>query len=102
VTSLYLVSLKKSRRKLTLYQLYMQVQWFAETLHDEGVLPHFESCSLDTIKNALTKFSKVGILKFKGRGRTCQVSILYPMEKLVELRENLNRFLKMPVTKGMV
>jgi len=40
------------------------------------------------------------ILKFKGKGKNCDVSILYNMKGLIELRNNLNRFLKTPVTKA--
>jgi glycerone phosphate O-acyltransferase/fatty acyl-CoA reductase len=78
----------------------MSVQWFSETLHEERVIPHFESCSLDTIKNSLTKFKQMKVIKMSGRGKNCDVSILYNMKQLIELRDNMNRFLKTPVTKA--
>jgi len=85
---------------MTIYSLYMSVQWFAETLYEERVIPHFESCSLDTIKNSLTKFSQMKIIKFIGKGKDCGVKILSSITELIELRNNLNQFLKVPVTKA--
>ena len=100
VTILYIISLKKSNRKMTLYTLYMSVQWFAETLYEERVIPHFESCSLDTIKNSLAKLAQMKIIKFIGKGKDCGIKILSSIEELIDLRNNMNQFLKVPVTKA--
>ena len=38
------------------------------------------------------------VLKFKGKGKNCDVEILYDIKALIDLRNNLNRFLQTPVT----
>ena len=39
-----------------------QVQWLAESLYEERMLEFYESCSQDTIKNALGMFKQFEIL----------------------------------------
>ncbi|CDW88677.1 male sterility protein [Stylonychia lemnae] len=40
-----------------------RIQWLAETLHDEGFLMYYESCSLESIGNSVQHYSNMGVLK---------------------------------------
>lgn len=41
------------------------MQWFIESFYDKKVLENYESCSLETIKNALKKYSRMGLMQIK-------------------------------------
>ena len=58
VTVVFLFSMKQ-KQPIAVSKFIIQIQWFAESLYEERVLEHYESCSQDTIKNA------VSILKVK-------------------------------------
>jgi hypothetical protein len=40
-----------------------EIQWFAQSLITERIISHVESISIDTIKNAISIFTKLKILK---------------------------------------
>ena len=42
--------------------LYQKIQWILETFYSEGQLKFYESCMLESIKNAVKKFVGMGIL----------------------------------------
>lgn len=42
--------------------LYQKIQWILETFYSEGLLKFYESCMLESIKNAVKKFTTMGIL----------------------------------------
>ena len=52
VTVVFLFSMR-SNQTITQQKLIIQIQWFAESLYEERMLEHYESCSQDTIKNAI-------------------------------------------------
>ena len=42
--------------------LIVKMQWVAEALYHDRKIQHYESCSLDTLRNALAAFEDLGIL----------------------------------------
>jgi hypothetical protein len=64
---IYFVSLLKNEEgamEIASYdKLYDMVQWQLESMYDEKVIMHYEACSLQTIRNAIFTFCKMGILK---------------------------------------
>ena len=42
--------------------MYQKIQWFLETFYADGLLKFYESCMLESIKNAVKKFVALGIL----------------------------------------
>ena len=40
-----------------------KVQWLAETLFEERVIPYFESCNIESIKNAIQTYQRLGIFQ---------------------------------------
>lgn len=50
---------------LTIEHTEQRIQWLAETLHDDGYIKFYESCSLDTVKNSIRQFNKLGVLEKK-------------------------------------
>ena len=57
-TSVYINSLigtnKTNINEMKIF--YQEIQWFVENLFEEKVISHYESCSLDTVKNAINSF----------------------------------------------
>ena len=47
--------------------LYQKIQWLLETFYSEGLLKFYESCMLESIKNAVKKFTSMGILTLEKR-----------------------------------
>jgi CRISPR/Cas system-associated endonuclease Cas3-HD len=45
--------------------LYQKIQWILETFYNEGLLKFYESCMLESIKNAVKKFTTMGILSIE-------------------------------------
>ena len=45
--------------------LYNKIQWLAEILYDEGHFKFYESCMLESIRNAVQKFLLMGVLEKK-------------------------------------
>ena len=43
--------------------LYRQIQWLLETFYTQGALKYYESCALESIKNAVRKYSLMGVLQ---------------------------------------
>lgn len=49
--------------RISLDQLRTRIQWLAETLHDDGYIKFYESCSMDVIKTSIYAFAQMGVLK---------------------------------------
>ena len=56
IASIFLFSLQTRNSPLSLTQFIQQVQWFAESMYEERVIEFYESCSQETIKNAIKFF----------------------------------------------
>lgn len=59
ISTLYLISMKYSINKthtVDLEKLKEYIQWYAESLYEEKIVEYYESCSLETIKNAIKTF----------------------------------------------
>ena len=46
-------------------QLLQRTQWLATTLYHESMLCFYESCSMDTLRNAFDVYSKWSIVKYE-------------------------------------
>lgn len=67
-------------------QFYDQVQWFMESLYEEKVIENYESCSLETIKNAFEKYKAMNLLSWtQVHKRQVRIDIECPVEKIEEL-----------------
>lgn len=100
VTIVFLFSMR-ANQNLTLQKLIIQIQWFAESLYEERMLEHYESCSQDTIKNALIVFKQweiINILKENvappGKEKAEIVKLLAKEEKLRNIEDHLKKFQK--------
>ena len=56
VSAVYLFSMRNRTNQTAMKRLIQEVQWFAESMFDERIIEFYESCSLDTLKNALNSF----------------------------------------------
>ena len=45
--------------------MYGKIQWLAENLYEEGNCKFYEACSLESITNAVRKYTKMGVLTRK-------------------------------------
>ena len=64
ISSVFLFSLKPKDTPLSLNQFLQQVQWFAESMYEERIIEFYESCSQETIKNAINSFQVTLIIKY--------------------------------------
>lgn len=60
--TLQFVKLMPANELHTLDDIDKKVQAIAETMFSEGMLTYYESCSRESIDNAITRFSKLGAL----------------------------------------
>ena len=51
--------------ELSLSKFEEYVQWHIESLYEEKVVDHYESCSMETLKNAIKTFEKMGLLSIR-------------------------------------
>jgi hypothetical protein len=66
-----------------------------ESLYEEKVIENYESCSLETIKNAFEKYKAMNLLSWtQVHKRQVRIDIECPVEKIEELESNLKKFLK--------
>lgn len=61
VAALALFSLFPSS-KIPKNDLALRMQWLAEALYHDRKIQHYESCSLDTLKNAMRTFERMGVI----------------------------------------
>jgi len=100
VTFVFMFSLKTRKSPPTPDSFLHECQWFAETMYEERLLEHFESCSVDTIKNAFTVFKKWGVVKIESRqveGKKApedHVELSWTEEKLLEFEGHIKKFMK--------
>jgi len=107
VTTVYLFSIR-NRTTNTLQQKFIQeVQWFAESIHDERIIEFYEACSLDTIKNAFTVFKDMKVIsvtkKISDRTNANEdvVELILSEEKLKAMEEHVKKFLKDSFAKSV-
>jgi len=62
LTFIYIVKMKEKEEVAVDQILEQQVQWLAENLYDERFFHFYESCSLESIRNAITRFREMGVL----------------------------------------
>ncbi len=62
ITCLYMFKLLKTTTVLTSTKFLSEVQWFGQSLFNERIIGHLEAISSDTIKNAMTAFTKMGLI----------------------------------------
>lgn len=100
VTSVFLFALK-GREHATPYEKFTsEIQGFAESMYDERILQFYESCSLDTIKNALCVYREWGIIETETRfddyakADVRFVNLRAEENDLKETADNIQKFLK--------
>jgi glycerol-3-phosphate O-acyltransferase len=72
VASLVLYSLKPSATQMQ--PLVQRMQWMAEALISEGKMSFYESCSVETLKNAIHSLAKFGVMRFDNFGQVVGVN----------------------------
>ena len=106
VTVVFLFSMR-ANKSISLQKLIIQIQWFAESLYEERMLEHYESCSQDTIKNALGVFKTwdvVNILKEvvpPGKEKIEVVKLVAKEERLRNIEDHLKKFQKYLFAKSV-
>jgi hypothetical protein len=63
---LALFSVRTATKPLDEAGLLEKMQWIAQSLFREGVIAHGESCSLDTLRNALAALRDMGVVRDGG------------------------------------
>ena len=67
-------------------KFYNYIQWYLESLYEEKVIENYESCSMETIRNAYKTYEDMGIVKTTYVSKKEQrIEIIGGPEKLNEL-----------------
>lgn len=90
ITGFYLCSVKAP---IKTEKLVCQIQWFADNMYQERVITTYESCSLETIGNALKTFTIWGVL-VKSELDEVGLAPDYAgnVNKLVDMVEHISQF----------
>ena len=107
VTIVFLFSMR-ANQGMTHQKLVIQIQWFAESLYEDRMLDHYESCSQDTIKNAIAVFKQwdlIQVLKEKDphnpKEKVEVVKLIAKEERLRGIEDHLKKFQKYLFAKSM-
>jgi hypothetical protein len=73
-----------------------KIQWLAETLYDEKVINYFESCNVESIKNAVQNFKDLGILQQKSVFLSLNEKYRNNEKLLTQLLDHINEFRAKP------
>ena len=108
---LYLFTLQQKDQQVEFTKLQQYIQWFAKELFDDRIVEHLESCSLDTLKNAVATYKVMGLIKVDSEiqetGKSLEgiVRTAISENELVVLERRLNKFMKVayqPTTNNPV
>ena len=90
------------KKGLPLEKLVHSAQMFAESMYEEKVISFYESCSQESIKNAIQTLQKMKVLEVKQISDVKLVVLLPPYsqeEKLQELADHIGTFRKASLVK---
>ena len=106
VTIVFMFSMR-ANQTITLQKMIIQVQWLAESLYEERMLEFYESCSQDTIKNALGVFKQWEILNIVKEADPASkeirdvVRLVAKEERLRNFEDHLKKFQKYIFAKSV-
>ena len=63
ITLTYFISYENRNQIHDQDSLFNKIQWLIESLYTSGQVKFYESCTLQSIKNAVSKFAEMNILK---------------------------------------
>lgn len=82
-----------------------QIQWFGEEMIQERVIEHYEAVSQDTVKNALSSLSRMGIVQMiKEEVQevvVTSVKLNVATDKLKQVELHISNFLKSRFAKSV-
>lgn len=56
--------------------LYLPIQWFAESMYEERVMEHYESASQETIKNAVNIYKGMSLITIEREDHIETVTVI--------------------------
>lgn len=89
------------RQAIQIEKLQQSIQWFIENMYEERTITFYESCSQESISNALTSFEQKGILKREtSNPKLINLSEEYMnLGVLEEILDHLDKFRKISLVK---
>jgi len=106
-TSVFLYTLKNRDQNTSLEKFESELQGFAESMYEERVIQFYESCSIDTIRNALMTFKECRIISCeeKFNDETKQLvevlNLACSEAQLKELVDNIHKYMKNSLASTM-
>lgn len=104
LSMVFVFSVKDQNQTLSEGKLHQNIQWFAESMYEERVIDHYESCSVDTIKNACKIYQEWNVLTIDsnenaeepllGQESEPIVKLKMPEEKMKHLEDHISKFQK--------
>ena len=58
------------------------LKWFAESMHEERIMEHYESCSQETIKNAIYIYKDMKIIKMTRETSDDMITVIIGEDKV--------------------
>ncbi|CAD8153134.1 unnamed protein product [Paramecium octaurelia] len=103
-TIVYLYQLKRASDTNTTFELselITQIQGFAEQMYGEHIMEHYESCSIETIKNAINTYQTMRCIDISKKDDSDQVSIVFTDQELLEVEAQVKKYLKNNYSKSI-
>lgn len=91
VVLVYILTFVKNKG-ISMTDFQKSAQWLSELLHKQGSIHYFESCNLESIKNALTTFIQMGILVKEGNYVEISEKLPGGEKFILDLLEQINKF----------
>ncbi|CDW80559.1 male sterility protein [Stylonychia lemnae] len=81
LTLVYFLTVDNKKSQIDEEQLYNKIQWLAEALFDQGLLKFFESCMLESLRNAIKKYTQMGVLSQKIITKKKESQVFYSLSE---------------------
>lgn len=87
----YILTFVKNKG-VSITEFAKSAQWLSELLHKQGSIQYFESCNLESIKNAMNIFIETGILVQEGNYVELSENHQENENLILDILEQINKF----------
>ena len=95
--TLVFCSALNKKQAITVNKLQQSIQWFMESIYEEKIIQHYESCARESIYDCIMSYEKKGILE-TNVNKTVLLNEAYP-EYIEDVLYHLEKFRKISVVK---
>ncbi|CDW87851.1 male sterility protein [Stylonychia lemnae] len=92
LTFIYFISLDNRQAQIEENSLYNKIQWLAEALYDQGHVKFYESCMLESMRNAVKRYTQMGVLTQRTIIKKRQETYTYSLSEKYQDEANIEEF----------